>query len=91
MSSQNIICVVKLTPETESANPLCVTLSIKPVRHQQINTCLRLPVSQVTKLSKKHVSDSAEVLSCFITTELQKDQLFVSDVRRATDHQSSFL
>lgn len=52
---------------------------------------LQLPVSQITKLGKKHVSDGTEVLFGFILTELHEDQLFVSDVRWASDHQSSFL
>ncbi len=52
---------------------------------------LLLPVSQVTKLGKKHVGDGAEVLFCFILTELHEDQLSVSDIGRAANHQSSFL
>lgn len=50
-----------------------------------------LPVNQVAELRKKHVRNGTEVLLRFILTELHEDQLFVSDIRRATDHQSSFL
>lgn len=50
-----------------------------------------LPAHQVTKIRKDHVADGAEVLSRLVTTELHEDDLFASDLRRALDHQSSFL
>lgn len=50
-----------------------------------------LPVHQVSEVSEDHVADGAEVLSCLIRAELHEDHLFTSDLRRASDHQSSFL
>lgn len=50
-----------------------------------------LPVNQVSEISKDHVADGAEVLSCLIRAELHEDHLFTSDFRRASDHDSSFL
>lgn len=54
-------------------------------------SCSQLPVNQVLKLGKKHVSDGAEVLLRLILTELHEDQLLVPDIRRAADHQSCSL
>lgn len=60
-------------------------------RHRSSCASLRSPVSQVAKAGENHVGDGAEVLRCFVTAELHEDQLFVSDVRWAAHHQSSFL
>ncbi len=57
----------------------CMTFSCHSSQMSQDQDSL--PVSQVTKLGKEHVSDGTEVLFCFILTELHEDQLFVSDVR----------
>lgn len=45
-----------------------------------------LPAHQVTKISKDHVTDGAEVLSRLVRTKLHEDDLFASDFRRALDH-----
>lgn len=50
-----------------------------------------LPAHQVTKISKDHVTDGAEVLPRFVGTKLHEDDFFASDCRWALDHQSSFL
>ncbi len=86
-------CCEPLPLHDNTRNSACTSCLIHCSYHtsQTSHDQLLLPVSQVTKLGKKHVGDGAEVLFCFILTELHEDQLSVSDIGRAANHQSSFL